>query len=491
MLEGGEAVAAEQITPLSNKAINTQPITPGLVEERAAKHEGLIDNNEQSANLQVLFQEVAWLEQVIHQVIRSYLKQEGHEHHWQDIPVPDLSNDQSRYAQDINRWQLNTFERLALALAIAPSIRPEVLDVFFGLNQMYQRGFTEFGGISDKAFSGFMPTGQTLNFIIAANDPLWRSHVMAILGGQHILQSEQVLSLQTVEDNQPPWCGALNLSPQWLHYWLTGEKVQPELSSGFPAHAISTPLDWQDLVLDYSVLQQIAEVQAWLSHGETLMNDWGLSKKIKPGYRALFYGPPGTGKTLTASLLAKSTGREIYRVDLSMVVSKYIGETEKNLSKVFDAAAYKNWILFFDEAEALFGQRTSTTSSNDRHANQQTGYLLQRIEDFPGVVILATNLKGNMDEAFTRRFQSMISFKLPEKEERLQLWQNAFTGSCELADDVDLNTIADKYPMAGGSIINVLRYCALAAINRNQKTVNHADILAGIKREYKKDNRTL
>ena len=96
-----------------------------------------------------------------------------------------------------------------------------------------------------------------------------------------------------------------------------------------------------------------------------------------------------------------------------------------------------------------------------------------------------------MDEAFTRRFQSMISFKLPEKEERLQLWQNAFSGSCELADDVDLNIIADKYPMAGGSIINVLRYCALTAINRNQKTVNHADILAGIKREYKKDNRTL
>lgn len=137
----------------------------------------------------------------------------------------------------------------------------------------------------------------------------------------------------------------------------------------------------------------------------------------------MFSGPPGTGKTLTAALLGKSTGRDVYRVDLSMVVSKYIGETEKNLSRVFDAASYKEWILFFDEGDALFGKRTEASSSNDRHANQLTGYLLQKIEDFPGTVIVATNLKSNMDEAFTRRFQNMVHFTIPGPEERLQLWK--------------------------------------------------------------------
>ncbi|WP_420590829.1 ATP-binding protein [Bacterioplanoides sp.] len=442
-------------------------------------------------NLSTLYQELAWLEQVIHQAIRSYLKQEGYEQHWSEIPVPDISQDTSLYAEDVRHWQLNAFERLTLALVMAPHLRPEILDVFFGMNELYQRGFTEFGGVSDKTFSGFVPTGQTLNFLISGNDPLWRTATMEILNNRHRLQVEQVLTLQAADADLPAWTGTLNLSESRLHYWISGEHITPELSSAFPAQAITTPLNWSDLVLEYPVMQQIAEIQAWLQYGSTLMQDWGLNKKVKPGYRALFYGPPGTGKTLTASLLAKHTGREIYRVDLSMVVSKYIGETEKNLSKVFDAAAHKNWILFFDEADALFGQRTETSSSNDRHANQQIGYLLQRIEDFPGVVILATNLKGNMDEAFSRRFQSMVGFKLPEKEERLTLWKNAFQGSCELADDVDLNLIAEKYPLAGGAIINVLRYCALAAVQRNEKRVTQSDILNGIRREYRKDNRTL
>ncbi len=303
--------------------------------------------------------------------------------------------------------------------------------------------------------------------------------------------AEQVLSLETVENSQPGISGVLYLSDQWLHYLISGEKVRPELSAAFPAHPITPPLDWPDLVLEYPVMVQVQEINTWLTYGDTLMNEWGLAKKIKPGYRALFFGPPGAGKTLTAALLAKSTGREIYRVDLSMIVSKYIGETEKNLSKVFDAASYKDWILFFDEADALFGKRTAATTSNDRHANQQTGYLLQRIEDFPGIVILATNLKANMDDAFTRRFQAMIHFTMPAPEQRLQLWQNAFAGTCELDDDIDLQQLATDYELTGGAIINVLRYCAMTAIGRGHKRVSCAGIMDGIRREFRKDNRTI
>lgn len=444
-----------------------------------------------NANLAALEVELDWLEAVIAQVIASYLKHDGHEQHWSDIPLPNLQHDNSIYAHHVREWKLDRFERLTMALALAPHLRPACLDIFFGVNARTERSFTEFGGQLDKSFSGFLPTGQTLVFLISANDPAWRLHALEVLAPQHRFAAEQIISLDASESHLPQLSGVLCMSDQWLHYLVTGEKVRPELNPAFPASPITTPLEWSDLVLDYHVMAQVAEIRAWLTHGHTLMHQWGLGSKVKPGYRAVFYGPPGTGKTLTAALLGKSTGRDVYRVDLSMIVSKYIGETEKNLGKVFDVASYKDWILFFDEADALFGKRTQALSSNDRHANQQTGYLLQRIEDFPGTVILATNLKSNMDEAFTRRFQSMIHFNMPEAPQRLQLWKNAFDGVCELAPDIDLPKLAQDHELAGGSIINVLRYCALAAISREQRLVEREDMINGIKREFRKDNKTV
>jgi SpoVK/Ycf46/Vps4 family AAA+-type ATPase len=147
--------------------------------------------------------------------------------------------------------------------------------------------------------------------------------------------------------------------------------------------------------------------------------------------------------------------------------------------------------FYFLTSDALFGKRTAATTSNDRHANQQTGYLLQRIEDFPGTVILATNLKANMDEAFTRRFQTMIHFTMPGATQRLQLWQKAFEGVCPLAEDIDLPKLAQDHELAGGAIINVLRYCALNAVSMGKKQVVRDDLIQGIKREFRKDNVTV
>jgi hypothetical protein len=374
----------------------------------------------------VLNKEMDWLQKVIDQVICSYLLHEGHENHWMDIPMPDLDEVENVYYKKIKEWDLNQFERLCLALIIAPQIKPEILDIFFSKNAIYDRGFTEFGGVTNKSHSGFIPTGQTFCFLITAINPEFRIAVLNVLSSSNILSKEQVLIQENTEPNMPVLNTILSLNERWLHYFITGNLPRLEHSASFPLEQISTSMNWSDLVLENHVMEQVMEINAWLNYGTTLMTDWGLVNKIKPGYRTLFYGPPGTGKTLTATLLGKSTNREVYRVDLSMIVSKYIRETEKNLSKIFDVAQHKDWILFFDEADALFGKRTATTSSNDRHANQQTGYLLQRIEDFPGVVILASNLKENMDDAFTRRFQSMIHFTMPSTEERLQLWKNAF-----------------------------------------------------------------
>ncbi|KQX09908.1 ATP-binding protein [Flavobacterium sp. Root420] len=438
-----------------------------------------------------LYKEMDWLQKVIDQVICSYLQHEGHENRWQDISLPEITPDDNPYYNKLNEWNLNLYERLCLALIIAPQIKPEVLDIFFSKNAMYDRGFTEFGGAVNKSHSGFIPTGQTLSFLITAVNPELRFDVLNIFSSTNILSKEQVLVLEATEPNIPVLNNTLLLNERWLHYFITGVLPQLEHNVSFPAKQITTNLNWSDLVLEDHVMQQVMEINAWLTYGTALMTDWGLDSKIKPGYRTLFYGPPGTGKTLTAALLGKNTNREVYRVDLSMIVSKYIGETEKNLSKIFDVAQHKDWILFFDEADALFGKRTAASSSNDKHANQQTGYLLQRIEDFPGVVILASNLKENMDEAFTRRFQSMIHFTMPTAEERLLLWEKAFSGKCSLDPDIDLENIAEQFELAGGAIINILRYCALTAIQKNETVVNNYDLLEGIRREFKKENRTL
>ena len=437
-------------------------------------------------NVAVLLDEMDWLQKVINQVICSYLLQEGHENHWRDIPSPEIDAEDNTYHQMLKEWNLNQLERLCLALILAPQIKPEILDVFFSKNAMYDRGFTEFGGVTNTSHSGFLPTGQTFSFLITAVNPELRPEVFNIFNANHILSREQVLIIAPTETQSPVLSSVLSLNERWLQYFMTGTLPPLEHSASFPVQQISTALNWEDLVLENSVMEQVLEINSWLKHGTTLMTSWGLENKIKPGHRALFHGPPGTGKTLTVKLLGKMTATEVYRVDLSMIVSKYIGETEKNLSKIFDMAEHKNWILFFDEADALFGKRTVTSSSNDRHANQQTGYLLQRIEDFPGVIILASNQKENIDDAFTRRFQSIIHFTMPGPAERLQLWKNAFSEKCKWEPSIGIENIAEEFELTGEAIINVLRYCALTVIQNNETMVSKQQLLEGIRRELKK-----
>ncbi len=175
---------------------------------------------------------------------------------------------------------------------------------------------------------------------------------------------------------------------------------------------------------------------------------------------------------MTATLLGKRTGRDVYRIDLSMVVSKYIGETEKSLRRIFDLADRKPWILFFDEAEALFSKRTEVQDAHDHFANQEISYLLYRLEEHSGIVILATNKKSLLDEAFTRRFQSVVSFPLPSKKERLQIWQKGFSPHCALEKAINIESIANQYELAGGSIMNVIRHASLMALKAGSNVGN-------------------
>jgi SpoVK/Ycf46/Vps4 family AAA+-type ATPase len=238
-------------------------------------------------------------------------------------------------------------------------------------------------------------------------------------------------------------------------------------------------------------MAEIKEIETWLKYNDRLLEIWNLKGKIKPGYRVLFHGPPGTGKTLTACLLGKYTNRNVYRIDLSVVVSKYIGETEKNLSRLFDKADKKEWILFFDEADALFGKRTNVSDSHDKYANQEVSYLLQRIESHEGLIILASNMKSNLDTFFIRRFNSIIEFDNPDAEKRLNLWKNYLPDFGEYMSDVNLEEIARKYNLTGANIVNIIQFAGLRTLEKNSNIISSDDLLLGIRREYEKEGKMM
>lgn len=440
-----------------------------------------------SATLQM---ELGWLHQVITTRMALYFGEDSTYDQVEAIPVPDLSTHSSMYADIVRHYKLGAKERLVLLLALSPHVCPQLLDAFFIKNEKYNRGFSEFGGLKGVYHSGFLPTGETAAFILAANDLKKRNEVQGLFDEDHPFWKYNMLKLERENTREPLFSGMMQISEEYLSYFTLGKEYHPKFSTSFPAQRLSTQLEWEDLVLDQRIIDEVQEILLWTKHSSTLLGDKRVRKWIKPGYRSLFYGPPGTGKTLTASLLGKTAQMEVYRIDLSKIVSKYIGETEKNLANIFDQAENKNWILFFDEADALFGKRTATSDAKDRYANQEVAFLLQRIEEFSGVVILATNLKTNLDEAFARRFQSMIYFPMPKPEHRLKLWEHTFAGA-NLDQSVNLWEIAQKYEMAGGAITNVFRYCLLNAFERPAQTIGHQDILQGIKKEFRKDGKMI
>jgi AAA+ superfamily predicted ATPase len=263
-----------------------------------------------------------------------------------------------------------------------------------------------------------------------------------------------------------------------------------------PTHArrLTTPLTWDDLVLAPEVQAEIEGIAAWVRHGQEVLDDWGLARVLKPGYRVLFAGPPGTGKSLTAALIGQATGAEVFRVDLSAVTSHYIGETEKNLSRVFDQAREQSGILFFDEADGLFARRTDGGDPADRWNAAPTepaaSAFLQHLDTHTGLAIVASNRKGNIDDAFARRFQSVVIFPIPDAEQRLQLWRSMLRAPVPLADDVKLETLAERHALTGGAIADVVRHAAVAARAAGCKALSAADLDASLARTLRRQGRT-
>ncbi|SKB82791.1 ATPase family associated with various cellular activities (AAA) [Sphingobacterium nematocida] len=398
---------------------------------------------------------LSYISQLLHTAFSLYFQHESEYSSLRDIPLD--SDELSRLTGRELTWE----ETIILLLATTPHIHPQALDLFFIQNKELDRPYTEFGGWKGISHGGFLPTGESAAFLLSIDHSESRALAIRLFSRSHWFYTENILRLEGQGAGEPFLSGRLTISEEFLAKVLGNESYRPDYSDDFPAKRMQTELEWEDLVVAHHLREDLESISLWLQNEKDIRSRWGLNKYIKPGYRCLFYGPPGTGKTLAASLLGKKHGMDVYRVDLSMIVSKYIGETEKNLAKIFDRAEHQNWILFFDEADALFGQRSEGNSSNDRHANQEVAYLLQRIEDFPGMVVLATNLKDNMDEAFFRRFQSVLYFPMPEKQARKQLWKQMLPSEWLRSDEQEILAFAAEAELSGGSMINVVQRCAL------------------------------
>lgn len=403
--------------------------------------------------------------------------------------APDLkTNDHEGFqlGNYISGKKLIHQEVIILLMALLPRLDPSLL----------KRIFLEFPSsvlfdycVTNDNGRLFYPTIQTVQYVLGGESISERLKALDYFDPNSVLIKEELIVLSGSSEHSST-NSQISVHQETFNTIVFGVEVLPKMSNDFPAELLRTRRSWDDLILPKITLNEIKSIEDWYNSSRILMEDWDMQKKLKPGFRVLFYGEPGTGKTLAASLLGKYTKRPVFRVDVSMLVSKYIGETEKHLAKLFDKAENKNWILFFDEADAIFGKRTNVRDAHDKYANQEVSYLLQRIETFSGLIILASNFKNNMDKAFTRRFHSCIKFNNPKYEERLRIWQQNLPVQLQLKD-INLEQIAKRYELTGSNIMNVIQDVSLKTIASQEPDyrVNLEVFLESIKKEYVKEDK--
>lgn len=451
----------------------------------------VIDKIKVSDNALIISEETEWFSRILDSRIRKLEDEVQETLYFSEALPPDLSQKNSAYADLVNNYGLGAAERLFLIGSLLPHISPETYtsrlrDKESSLKIRYPK----LGGYFDATFTNFVPTLQTIVYLLGGEDLSAMLYNHLFLVEKSILIQEQMITLSPVstsEDTTNMRNHAVQLAPEYVDYLISGKKPRPDFGRAFPATLISTGLDWEQLVVKPAVRKELERIMRWEKNSLELLSK--TNQKLNSSFTCLFHGPSGGGKTLAVQLLGKNLGIDVFRIDLSMVVSKYIGETEKNLAYLFDRAKGKNWILFFDEADALFGKRTDISDSKDKWANLEMSYLLQRMEEHNGLTILASNFKNNIDNAMTRRFQSVIFFNRPGKEERIELWKRLLPPPFQYHPKLNFEQLA-KYEITGGNIINIVKAVCLEAVARDSEMIESQDLADAITREFNKENRS-
>jgi SpoVK/Ycf46/Vps4 family AAA+-type ATPase len=314
------------------------------------------------------------------------------------------------------------------------------------------------------------------------------------LAGQFRLTADQIADAVAAARGRALWRGALAAGPgaaPGSADLFAAARAQSSHDLLGLARPIEPKHSWADIVLPSDRLAQLHEICARATLRHVVYDRWGFEKKLSTGrgLTALFSGPSGTGKTMAAEIIAGELGLELHKIDLSQIVSKYIGETEKNLDRIFQAAENANAILFFDEADALFGKRSEVKDAHDRYANIEVGYLLQKMDEYEGIAILATNLRQNMDEAFIRRLHVVVEFPFPGEADRRRIWAAIFPPEAPLAPAVDFDRLAREVRLSGGKIRNIAVAAAFQAASGNG-VIGMSELVEAARREYEKAGQT-
>lgn len=331
---------------------------------------------------------------------------------------------------------------------------------------------------------------------LATADITLADHELDALAGRFRLTPTQIDESFVEAYNRARWRlavgGSDEQSDQLVHDLFAAARAQTGHELLALARKIEPSYTWDSIVLPDDALAQLREICGRVTQRQQVLDAWGFERTLSygKGVNALFTGPSGTGKTMAAEIVAGELGLDLYKIDLSGVVSKYIGETEKNLDRVFRAAENANAILFFDEADALFGKRSEVRDSHDRYANLEISYLLQKMEEYEGLAILATNLRHNLDEAFIRRLAFMIHFPAPDESSRREIWTKIWPPETPLADDVDLAFLARQFKLSGGNIKNIALAAAFLAVD-DGGVVTMAHLRHATRREYQKLGKAL
>lgn len=389
------------------------------------------------------------------------------------LPPIEVFRGDGPFGQVVAACRLQVPEALILAAALAEEVDE-------GFVTAYQKLTPRPGSVG--------LTGEVAR-TLCANSFEGRAHVSTLLGPGAPLRRASLVEIEPSPHGT--LAGRLRVEDDLLAWVLGRAPVAQTPSSDFPAAPLDTVHSLEDVIVSGRVARKLRELVARIQLQERVVRDWGFAHRHDnvQGLLALFHGPPGTGKTMAAAALAKTLGMPAFRVDLSALVSKYIGETEKHLARVFDRAARQRCILLFDEADAVFGQRTEVSDSHDRYANQEVSYLLSRVESHPGVVLLTTNLLANIDDAFQRRIQLVVEFPEPGVGERIRLWESVVPPELPLAPELDFQSLAEQFSLTGAQIRDATLDAAYRAAGDGQ-VVTEPHLMAGIRRQYEKAGRS-
>ncbi len=443
-------------------------------------------------------QELSWLERVLE--ARAQLKDpgEGTPSDWvppemyTSLLPPSLSGESS-YANFLGELKaareglakeeeatlLGIAERMTLLMALLPHLSPRLLRYF---REVESQSSQAINSVQGHLHGTFIPCPETVLYTLAGNNLHLRLLFQKVFSTHHLFHRKRVFESQQVPTGVPWLKGALHLSPEYLYLFTFGQEYEPEHSKDFPAQKLTTKLRWDDLVVPLSTHKKIQELLDWVKYFEKMAQHPEFSRE-RTGYRCLLVGEPGTGKTMLGRLLSKETERPVYRLSLDRIVSKYVGETTKNIARVFHTARNRNWILFCDEGDALFSKRsTKTQGAQDTFVNQDIAFLLQEIEDYPGIILVASNYSTNMDRAFQRRFDTRIDFKKPEHGEILSLWHKALD-VFQLDPELDLNFVAhsQKGKITGAQITKVKHFLGLQAMKLDNWELTVSDFCEGLR----------